>query len=51
MQMWRPKAARDLIYLIKDIPMDSRQDYDVLGFIYEYLIILAANAGKGQEGR
>ena len=30
-----------------DIPMDSRQDYDVLGFIYEYLISnFAANAGK-----
>lgn len=41
------KAARDLIYLIKDIPMDGRQDYDVLGFIYENLISnFAANAGK-----
>ena len=41
------KAARDLIYLIKDIPMDGRQDYDVLGYIYEYLIEnFAANAGK-----
>lgn len=41
------KAARDLVYLIKDIPMDGRQDYDVLGFIYEYLISnFAANAGK-----
>lgn len=41
------KAVRDLIYLIKDIPMDNRQDYDVLGFIYEYLISnFAANAGK-----
>lgn len=41
------KAARDLIYLIKDIPMDGRADYDVLGFIYEYLISnFAANAGK-----
>lgn len=41
------KAARDLIYLIKDIPMDGRQDYDVLGYIYEYLIQnFAANAGK-----
>ena len=41
------KAARELIYLIKDIPMDNRQDYDVLGFIYEYLISnFAANAGK-----
>ncbi|GAA5414389.1 type I restriction-modification system subunit M [Ureaplasma ceti] len=41
------KAARDLIYLIKDIPMNDKQDYDVLGFIYEYLISqFAANAGK-----
>lgn len=31
----RTKAIRDLIYLIKDIPMDGKQDYDVLGFIYE----------------
>lgn len=43
----RTKAIRDLIYLIKDIPMDEKQDYDVLGFIYEYLIgNFAANAGK-----
>ena len=43
----RSKAARDLIYLIKDIPMNSRQDYDTLGFIYEYLISnFASNAGK-----
>ena len=41
------KAIRDLLYLIKDIPMDGKQDYDVLGFIYEYLISnFAANAGK-----
>lgn len=41
------KAVRDLIYLINDIPMDGQQDYDVLGFIYEYLISnFAANAGK-----
>ncbi|SCZ80475.1 type I restriction-modification system subunit M [Acidaminobacter hydrogenoformans] len=41
------KAASDLIQLIKDIPMDGKQDYDVLGFIYEYLISnFAANAGK-----
>lgn len=41
------KAIRDLIQLIKDIPMDGKQDYDVLGFIYEYLIsMFAANAGK-----
>lgn len=41
------KAARNLIYLIRGIPMDDHQDYDVLGFIYEYLISnFAANAGK-----
>ena len=41
------KAISDLIYLIKDIPMDGKQDYDVLGYIYEYLISnFAANAGK-----
>ena len=41
------KAVSGLLKLIKDIPMDARQDYDVLGFIYEYLISnFAANAGK-----
>ncbi len=41
------KAIKDLIHLIQDIPMDGKQDYDVLGFIYEYLISnFAANAGK-----
>lgn len=41
------KAISDLIYLIRDIPMNGKQDYDVLGFIYEYLIsMFAANAGK-----
>ena len=41
------KAVSDLIQLINDIPMDGKQDYDVLGFIYEYLIsMFAANAGK-----
>lgn len=43
----RTKAINDLLQLIKDIPMDGKQDYDVLGFIYEYLIsMFAANAGK-----
>ncbi len=43
------KAVRDLIHLIKDIPMNGRQNYDMLGFIYEYLIgMFAANAGKKQ---
>ena len=41
------KSVSSLIQLIKDIPMNGRQDYDVLGFIYEYLIsMFAANAGK-----
>ena len=41
------KATRDLLQLIKSIPMDGKQDYDVLGYIYEYLIEkFAANAGK-----
>lgn len=43
----RTKAISNLLQLIKDIPMDGREDYDVLGFIYEYLISnFAANAGK-----
>jgi type I restriction enzyme M protein len=41
------KAISELLQLIKDIPMDGKQGYDVLGFIYEYLIgMFAANAGK-----
>ncbi|WP_271405377.1 type I restriction-modification system subunit M [Tenacibaculum soleae] len=41
------KAISDLLQLIKDIPMDGKQDYDVLGFVYEYLIgMFAQNAGK-----
>lgn len=41
------KAISDLLQLIKDIPMDGKQDYDVLGYIYEYLIShFASNAGK-----
>ena len=43
----RTKAISNLLQLIKDIPMDGKADYDVLGFIYEYLISnFAANAGK-----
>lgn len=43
----RTKAISDLLQLIKDIPMNGKEDYDVLGFIYEYLISnFAANAGK-----
>ena len=40
-------ALKALIKLIKDIPTDGSQDYDVLGYVYEYLISnFAASAGK-----
>lgn len=43
----RTKAISGLLQLIKDIPMDGKQDYDVLGFVYEYLLEkFASNAGK-----
>lgn len=43
----RTKAVLELLELIKDIPTDGKQGYDVLGFIYEYLLEnFAANAGK-----
>ena len=41
------KAINGLLQVIKEIPMDKPRDYDVLGFVYEYLIsMFAANAGK-----
>lgn len=41
------KAVRELLDLIKDIPTNAKQGYDVLGFVYEYLLEhFAANAGK-----
>ena len=41
------KAVSDLIHLIDEIPMRNQEDYDALGFIYEYLIgMFASNAGK-----
>ena len=43
----RTAAISRLINLIDEIPMDSKHNYDVLGFIYEYLISkFAENAGK-----
>ena len=40
------KALKGLVKLIKDIPTDGSQDYDVLGYIYEFLISnFAAHAG------
>lgn len=42
----RTANIRKLIEIINDIPTNSK-DYDILGFIYEYLIgMFAANAGK-----
>lgn len=41
------KALKKLILLICDVPTDNSQNYDVLGYIYEYLISkFAASAGK-----
>ncbi len=41
------KALNKLIKLIKDIPTDGQQDYDVLGYVYEFLLShFAASAGK-----
>ncbi len=41
------KALKEIIKLIKDIPTDDSQDYDVLGYVYEYLIgNFASSAGK-----
>ncbi|OFT57484.1 type I restriction endonuclease subunit M [Corynebacterium sp. HMSC05H05] len=40
-------AIKKLLDLINDIPTDGKQGYDILGYIYEYLISkFAANAGK-----
>ncbi|WP_338822967.1 type I restriction-modification system subunit M [Mycoplasmopsis felifaucium] len=41
------KTIKQLLSIIEPIPTDSKQGYDVLGFIYEYLINqFASNAGK-----
>lgn len=43
----RTRAVSDLIHLVNTIPMGGRQDYDVLGYIYEDLISkFASSAGK-----
>ena len=45
----RSKAVRDLIYLIKDIPMDSRQDYDTLGSQVQKINQLTVIASDGYK--
>lgn len=41
------KALKKLLSLIREVPTDGSQNYDVLGYIYEYLISkFAASAGK-----
>ncbi|GAB6893147.1 N-6 DNA methylase [Cutibacterium acnes] len=41
------KKLRGLIRIVHDIPTGSKQNYVVLGYVYEYLIShFAANAGK-----
>ncbi|WP_027333316.1 type I restriction-modification system subunit M [Mycoplasmoides gallisepticum] len=43
----RSEAIWNICNLINKIPITSKQDYDILGFVYEYLIsMFAANAGK-----
>ena len=38
---------RKIVNIVCQIPMDGKQGYDVLGFIYEYLLAnFASNAGK-----
>lgn len=43
----RTKAIKKLIEIINDVPTGNQRDYDVLGFVYEYLISqFASSAGK-----
>ncbi|AGF71723.1 type I restriction-modification system subunit M [Corynebacterium halotolerans] len=43
----RAKKLREIMRIVRDVPTDNSLDYDVLGYIYEYLIgQFAANAGK-----
>lgn len=46
----RSNKIRNLVEFIDEIPVDGKQEYDVLGFVYEFLLKnFAANAGKAGE--
>ncbi len=46
----RTTNSKKIIKLVNSIPTDNKEDYDVLGFIYEFLLKnFAANAGKAGE--
>lgn len=46
----RSKSIRQLVSLVDTIPMEGREEYDMLGFVYEFLLKnFAANAGKAGE--
>lgn len=42
----RDKACRNIISMINDIPTDNGKNYDVMGYIYEFLIYKFATAAK-----
>ena len=46
----RTKAIRDLLFLIKDIPMDGKQDYDVLGSLRAAVWLCKRCAGADCTG-
>jgi len=42
----RDKAVRDMVDMVNTIPSDKDSGYDVLGYVYEYLIYKFATAAK-----
>lgn len=45
----RDRAVRDMLDLIADVPTTSN-DYDVLGYIYEYLVYKVASINAKEDG-